>query len=74
MDNLDTNAIKMSPEERFFLRKYIVRLHIKGKDTAEIADLFGAKRRHVQSTIKKYREGGLEAIALNGNSKLSRRR
>jgi len=64
MDRLETNAVKLSPEERYFLRKYIVRLHIKGKDTAEIVDLTGAKRRHVQSTIKKYREGGLESIAL----------
>lgn len=64
MDNLDTNAAKMSAEERYFLRKYIVRLHIKGKETSEIVDLTGAKKRHVQATIKKYREGGIEAIAL----------
>jgi transposase len=64
MDNFDTNAVKMSPEERYFLRKYIVRLYVKGKDTAEIAELTGAKKRHIQSTIKKYREGGTEAIGL----------
>jgi len=64
MDNLDTNAVKMSPEERFFFRKFIVRLHILGKNTAEIVELTGAKKRHVQSTVKKYREGGLEAIAF----------
>jgi transposase len=64
MDNLETNAVKMSPEERYFLRKYIVRLHIKGKGTAEIADLTGAKKRHIQSTVKKYKECGIEGIAL----------
>ena len=64
MENFETNAIKMSPEERYFLRKYIARLHTKGKNTAEIADLTGAKKRHIQSTVKKYREGGIEAITL----------
>jgi transposase len=64
MDKFETNAIKMSPDERYFLRKYIIRLHLKGKDTTEIADLTGAKKRHIQSTVQKYIKGGKEAIAL----------
>ena len=60
----EIEAKKMSPEERHFLRKYIVRLHTKGKSTVEIADLTGAKKRHIQSTVKKYRECGMEGIAL----------
>ena len=64
MENNEIDAIKMSPEERYFLRKYIVRLHRKGKSTDEIADLSGAKKRHIQSTVKKYKECGMEGIAL----------
>lgn len=64
MNNEEIDAIKMSPEERYFLRKYIVRLHTKGKSTNEIVDLTGAKKRHIQSTVKKYKECGMEGIAL----------
>jgi transposase len=64
MDNLKIDATKMSIEEKYFLRKFIVRLHSKGMTTREIADLTGAKRRHIQSTVKKYIDGGMEAISL----------
>lgn len=64
MENIEVNARKMTIEEKYFFRKYIVRLHILDKDVAEIVHLTGAKERHVKTTIKKYKEGGLEAIAI----------
>jgi transposase len=63
-ESLEINAIKMSPQEQYFLRKFIVRLHLQGKKTAEIVTLTGAKTRHINSTIQKYKQNGLEAINL----------
>jgi transposase len=64
MDKNNIEALKMSPYERSFLRRFIVRLHIQGRKTAEIAEITGVKKRHIQSAVKKYKEGGAEAIAL----------
>jgi transposase len=60
----EIKAIKMSPQEQYFLRRYIIRLHLLGKTTSEINVLIGAKTRHINSTIKKYKDGGYEAINL----------
>jgi len=58
------NAMKLSSVEQAFLRQTIVKLHLKGLSAPEIANLLDAKNRHVQSTIKKYKEGGWENVAL----------
>jgi transposase len=57
-------ARKLSPEEQWFLRKTIVKLHTKGFSASAISKMLDAKSRHVQSTIKRYKEGGWEAISL----------
>jgi transposase len=57
-------AIKLTPEEQWFLRKTIVKLHLKGFSAAAISNMLDAKTRHVQSTIKKYKDGGWEAVSL----------
>src|SRR5659263_458999 len=65
MENeLKIEAEKLSPQEQFMLRKQIVALRKGGKTTAEVVELLGVKKRHVQSTWKKYSESGLKAIAL----------
>ena len=65
MENNQTiDAIKLSPEEQWFLRKTIIKLHTKGFSSPEISDMLDAKLRHVQSTIKKYTDGGWEAVSL----------
>jgi len=56
--------MKLSPEEQWFLRKTIVRLYEKGFGANDISKMLDAKLRHVQSTIKKYKDGGWEAISL----------
>ena len=58
------NAMKLSPEEQWFLRKTIIKLHTKGFEAPDIAEMLDAKLRHVQSTIKKYKDGGWEAVSL----------
>jgi transposase len=63
-EKIEINAMKMSPQEQYFLRKFIVRLHLQGKKTADIETLTGAKTRHINSTIRKYKFGGLDAIHL----------
>jgi transposase len=64
MENKKIDATKLSPEEQWFLRKMIVKLHLKGFAPNEIASMLDAKLRHVHSTIKKYRDGNWEAVAL----------
>ena len=63
-NELEINATKMTPQEQYFLRKFIIRLHLQGKKTSEIEILTGAKTRHINSTIRKYKLGGYEAINL----------
>lgn len=60
--NLKTNAKNLSQDEQFQIRKNIVRLHQQGKKPAEIAEILDVSRRHVDSTIKKYREEGFAGI------------
>jgi transposase len=64
MENTIIDATKLSPEEQWFLRKTIARLYVKGFSPSEITKILDVKLRHVQSTIKKYRDGGWEAISL----------
>ena len=59
---LEVNAMKMSSQEQENLRLQIVRLHKKGKTTAEIAELTDAKIRHVQATVRSYKTGGIAAV------------
>jgi transposase len=53
---------KLSPSEQEELRKKIVRQMKKNGDTKEVAEICECSLRHVQSTWKKYQEGGIEAI------------
>jgi transposase len=66
MENIErelvVEATKMSPEMQENLRLQIVRLHKKGKTTAEIVELTDAKKRHVQATVRNYRIGGVAAV------------
>ena len=64
MNNDKINAMKLSPEEQWFLRKTIVQLNGKGFTPLEISDMLEVKPRHVRSTIKKFKDGGEEAISL----------
>jgi transposase len=58
------DAMKLSPEKQAFLRMMIIRQHEKGKTPNEIIDILDLKPRLVYSTLRKYRLGGEEAIAL----------
>jgi transposase len=79
MKKNEETATSMTPEGQWILRQMIIRLHLKGFDAKAIADIIPCgKLRHVQSTIRKYKQGGWEAIALkkmgrprNSNTKLN---
>ena len=63
MENeLKTNAVKLSPDEQYQIRKSIVRLLKKGKANGEIAEILDVSERHVRSVKKQYAEGGLAAL------------
>ena len=63
MENeLRTNAVKLSPEEQYQIRKSIVRLSKKGKTNGEIVEILDVSERHVMSVKKQYSEGGLVAL------------
>ena len=53
---------KLSPKDQEELRKKIVRQMQKHGDTKEVAEICECSLRHVQSTWKKYQEGGIKAI------------
>ena len=59
---LKTNAKTLSPKEQFQIRKSIVRLYQQGKKPAEIVILLDVSRRHVDSTILKYKTEGFTRI------------
>ena len=61
-NDLKTKAKHASPEEQFMIRKSIIRLHKQGKKSAEIEETLDVSRRHVASTIKKYKEQGFAGI------------
>jgi transposase len=63
MENeLKFNAKELSPQERENLRKKIVRQMKKHGDTRRVAEICECSLRHVQSTWKKYIDGGVGAI------------
>jgi transposase len=53
---------KLSPKEQEELRKKIVRKMKKHGDTKEVANICECSQRHVQSTWKKYLDGGVLAV------------
>ena len=59
---MKTNAVKLSPDEQYQIRKSIVRLLKKGKANGEIAEILDVSERHVRSVKKQYAEGGLAAL------------
>ena len=63
MDNeLKTNAVHLSQGEQYQIRKNIVRLYQQGKKPKEIVAILDVSRRHVDSTIKTFREEGISGI------------
>ena len=59
---LRVEPLKMSSEAKYELRKQIIRLKKQGKSTNEIEILTDAKKRHIQSTWKKYSDNGIAGI------------
>jgi DNA-binding NarL/FixJ family response regulator len=63
MENeLRTNAVRLSPEQQYEIRKGIIRLYKKGKDIKEIAEMLDVSERHVYNTKKLYAEQGMAGI------------
>jgi transposase len=63
MENeLKTNAVRLSPDEQYQIRKNNIRLWKKSKRNEEIAEILDVSLRHVQSTKKLYMNGGIDAI------------
>jgi transposase len=63
MENeLKTQAVRLSPEEQYQVRKSIIRLSKNGKKNNEIAEILDVSLRHVQNTKKIYADGGFVAI------------
>lgn len=59
---MKTNAVKLSLDEQYQIRKSIVRLCKKGKTNGEIAEILDVSERHVRSVKKQYAEGGMAAL------------
>jgi len=59
---LKTNAVRLSPEEQYQIRKSIVRLWKQGKSNPEIAETLDVSERHVRSVKKIYAEEGIAGI------------
>ncbi len=57
-----TEAVRLSPEEQYQIRKNIIRLSRKGMENEKIAEILDVSLRHVQNTKKQYEDGGIEAI------------
>lgn len=63
MENeLKTNAVRLSPESQYQIRKSIVRLLNQGKTNGEIVEILDVSERHVRSVKKQYAEGGMAAL------------
>lgn len=63
MENeLRTNAVHLSPEEQYQIRRNIIRLSKQSKNNDEIAEILDVSLRHVQNTKKAYADGGIAAI------------
>ena len=61
-NDLKTNAVRLSPEEQYQVRKNIIRLSKNCKTNAEIAEILDVSLRHVQNTKRQYADGGIAAI------------
>ena len=59
---MKTNAVKLSPDEQYQIRKSIIRLSKNGKTNGEIAEILDVSERHVRSVKKQYSEGGMTAL------------
>ena len=63
MENeLKTNAVRLSPDEQYQIRKSIIRLNKKGKSNPEIAEILDVSERHVRNAKKLYAEHGIDGI------------
>lgn len=63
MENeLKNNAVKLSPDEQYQIRKSIVRLSKTGKTNGEIAEILDVSERHVvgQEAILRRQYGSLK--------------
>jgi transposase len=61
---LAINNLKLSADEQENLRKRIVRMMRKHNETGKVAEICECSVRHVQSTWKKYLEGGTASIKI----------
>jgi len=59
---LKVNAVELSQEAQYEIRKNIIRLTKNGKKNKEIAEILDVSLRHVQNTKKQYSDGGIAAI------------
>ena len=63
MDNdFRTNAVKLSQEEQYQIRKSVVRLCKQGKSNQEIAKILDVSERHIRNVKKIYAEQGIAGI------------
>jgi transposase len=63
MENeLRTNAVRLSPEEQYQIRKSIVRLWKQGKNNPEIAETLDVSERHVRNIKRIYAQHGINGI------------
>jgi len=61
-DELRTNAVRLSPNEQYQIRKSIVRLIKQGKSNQEVAETLDVSERHVRNVKKLYAEQGIAGI------------
>jgi len=59
---LRTNAVRLSPDEQYQIRKSIVRLCKQGKTNEEVATTLDVSERHVRNVKKLYAEQGIAGI------------
>jgi transposase len=63
MENeLRTQAVRLSPDEQYQIRKSIVRMSKQGKTNPEIAQALDVSERHVRNVKKLYAEQGISGI------------
>jgi transposase len=61
-NDLQTNAVRLSQNEQFQIRKSIIRLVKQSKTNREIAEILDVSERHVRATKKAYAETGIAGI------------
>ena len=59
---LQTNAVRLSPDEQYQIRKSIIRLNKQGKSNPEIAEVLDVSERHVRNVKKLYAQQGIDGI------------